>query len=439
MRNAEGIRTGMRPVSGVRRAFLHCERSVIQNLHACCRALPATQASAKVYLARHRIAKFSLPASERLSGRFLEGTSGRNMGRACRGDGAFFWLFARHFRKLRRILLERRTRRFLDEMIHKYADIRLSARTKGEMSRKRRRSEATGVLKSTNGCSEMAQCYGDRDDHSTSSSCRTESEQSSRLSSSALLDSERQSRKGRERQQQQEQQDEYRWRMSDARTVSEYGSAFSSTRLTSLLEEEDVDNNAQSSHVGSRRGSDSSSTASKVRETEENLDHCCGSSECESSSTLVESAPTSTSTQPTDDNQAEDQSEMSGSQADTPPASSSETLPRLRPTPPEHRVVPNCCDFFPSPHPHYAKEVIGGGKCEGATSNTPSPTNDASPDTQSTNQDAESANSSSSTNSNSNSGPSENSRARHESNDDFEMWDYICPQHARRNYANEWF
>lgn len=102
-------------------------------------------------------------------------------------------------------------------------------------------------------------------------------------------------------------------------------------------------------------------------------------------------------------------------------------------------MVPNCCDFFPSPHPHYAKEVIGGGKCEGATSNTPSPTNDASPDTQSTNQDAESANSSSSTNSNSNSGPSENSRARHESNDDFEMWDYICPQHARRNYANEWF
>ncbi|KAE8988431.1 hypothetical protein PR003_g22452 [Phytophthora rubi] len=332
-------------------------------------------------------------------------------------------------RSLQRILSERRTRRLLDEMIHKYADIRLSARTKGEMSRKRRHSEASGVLKTTNGCacSDMAQRYGDQDEHSTSSSCRTESERSSRLSSSVLLDSERQSGKGRERQQ--EQQDESqldRWRMSEARTVSEFGSAFSSTRLTRLQEEEDVEDNEQSNQGTSRRGSDSSSTTTTEQDTEENQVHCCSSSECESSSILVESAPTS-STQSPDENQAEDQSEGSESQTDTPPTSSTETLPRLRPTPPETRVVPNCCDFFPSPHPHYAKEVIG--KSEGASPNSPSPTNDTGTNPDTTNQAAEGETSSA----------SENSRTRNESSDDFEMWDYMCPRYARRNYANEWF
>ncbi|KAG6579944.1 snRNA-activating protein complex subunit 3 [Phytophthora cinnamomi] len=440
----------MRPVSGVRRAFLHGEQSVIHNHRGARRELPATQGPAGGFVhAYATLAKFSFHGSpavswkERLAvmeacraapllasavtfeSHALGPSACAKGGRRLVSRGGVY-VASRLMRSLQRILLERKTRRFLDEMIHKYADIRLSATTR-ELSRKRRRSEASGVLKSTNGCGDMAQRYGDQDERSTSSSCRTESERSSRLSSSVLLDIERQSGKGRPQQQEQQDESQFdRWLMSEARTVSEYGSAFSSTRLARLLEEEDVDDNEQSSQLASRRGSDSSSVESTQQETEENQEHCCSSSECEGSSIHVESAPSS-STLPSDENQAEDQSEVSESQADTPPTSSTETLPRLRPTPPETRVVPNCCDFFPSPHPHYAKEVIG--KCEGASPNTPSPTNDSSPDT--SNQGADNESSSAST--------SENSRARNESSDDFEMWDYICPQYARRNYANEWF
>ncbi|GMF15623.1 unnamed protein product [Phytophthora fragariaefolia] len=268
----------------------------------------------------------------------------------------------------------------------------------------------------------MAQRYRDQDEHSTSSSCRTESERSSRLSSSVLLDAERQSGKGRE----QDESQLDRWRMSEARTVSEYSSALSSTRLT-RLEEEGIEDD-QSNQVESQRGPESSSGTSTQQEAAESQVLCCDSSDCETSSSHIGSALTS-STQSSDGNQSQDQSELSESLTETPPSSSTEVLPRLRPTPPETRVIPNCCDFFPSPHPHYAKEVIGGVKSEGAPLNSPRPppTSPSSSDT--TNQAAEHETSE----------VSENSRARNESSDDFEMWDYICPQHARRNYANEWF
>ncbi|KAH7470599.1 hypothetical protein KRP22_001401 [Phytophthora ramorum] len=307
-------------------------------------------------------------------------------------------------RSLQRILFERKTRRFVDEMIHNYADIRLSSGLT-TWSRKRQRSEVEDTHKGeSNQEPGQTEC-------STSSRCWTESERSSRISSS-MMDSERsQIGKGSDRQQ---QQDEERWRVSEARTVSEYGSAFSSTRLTRLLEEEDDENdedNNQDETSASRRDSDSNSEASSVHGIEGNQRHHSSFSECDTTSTDLESAPAST--QPSEGSQLEDNLLS---------ATASARLPRLRPTPPTKRVIPNCCDFFTSPHPHFAKEVIGACNGEVSSHSVLTRTNSIRSDTSEGRND---------------SGNSDPSTAN-TTDEEFEMWDYVCPQYARRAYANEW-
>uniref|UniRef100_A0AAV1T4U9 Uncharacterized protein n=1 Tax=Peronospora matthiolae TaxID=2874970 RepID=A0AAV1T4U9_9STRA len=150
-------------------------------------------------------------------------------------------------------------------------------------------------------------------------------------------------------------------------------------------------------------------------------------------------------------NQTEADSEQSEVMTDSPvleafpstsssslPATSTTTdalLPRLRPTAPVHCVVPNCCDFFTSPHPHYPKEVVGMTKSEECSHEVADPADPAIPDTISDvldnergtiERDVAAAAAVSSDTSASQPG------------DEFEMWDYVCPQYARRFYASEW-
>jgi hypothetical protein len=300
-------------------------------------------------------------------------------------------------RSLQRVLLERKTRRFVDEMILKYADIRLSS-ARRELSRKRPRSEASSVHKSARDQDE------ERAEKSTSSGCRTESEQSSTMVDSTTA-------AGR--------QDEERWRFSDARTasVSEYGSAFSSTRLTRLLEEEDGDGERSREATALLRGeSDPGSEAC----SEENQEHHSSYLDCDASSACFESAPPST-------NQTECGSQVSGCQAETPSSSPTTSapesrLPGLRPRRPENRVVPNCCDFFTSPHPHYEKEAVGKGDDDSSSLQT----NSTRSDTTSVAADDE------------NEGRSDASTRNNEDGDEFEMWDYVCPQYVRHVYRNQW-
>ncbi|CAI5742620.1 unnamed protein product [Hyaloperonospora brassicae] len=116
-------------------------------------------------------------------------------------------------------------------------------------------------------------------------------------------------------------------------------------------------------------------------------------------------------------------------------------LPRLQPTTPIHCVVPNCCDFFTSPHPHYPKEVIGMAKCEDASYDSASAVDPVTSETTSEDVDndreavesdaferEDSAAATAASNNSSGSQPG----------DEFEMWDYVCPQYARRFYASEW-
>ncbi|KAG7378790.1 hypothetical protein PHYPSEUDO_009487 [Phytophthora pseudosyringae] len=333
-------------------------------------------------------------------------------------------------RSLQRLLWERKTRRFVDQMIHNYGDIRLAA-TK---ARTRPRAEGSGVRKPpVNGDPHRGEGSDLAAERSTSSGCRPESDRSSRLSST-LLDGERsQSAKGLADPQQHEEARLDRWRMSEAPTVSEYGSAISSTRLTRLLEEEDDEyenQDNQENTMGSPR--DSVSTT----EVEESQEHSCSLSECEASSANLESEPPA-STQSSVGNQIEDRSQLSECSTESPPTSSiTETLPRLRPTTPAHCVVPNCCDFFTSPHPHFRKEVIGmAQKVEEPLNDDPSQLNSASPGATSEAADNERGNQSGGRSDEHRSNTS--SRAGRE-NDEFEMWDYVCPQYARPGYANEW-
>ncbi|KAG2779619.1 hypothetical protein PC116_g14810 [Phytophthora cactorum] len=341
-------------------------------------------------------------------------------------------------RSLHRILLERKTRRFVDQMIHKYSDIRLAATTRA-MARKRSRIEVNGVRKAC-GKPPVNQEH-DRGDYSdvaaelsTSSCCRTESDRSSRLSST-MLDIERsQTAKGHERQQQQEEAQLDRWRMSEAPTVSEYGSA-SSTRLARLLEDEgsEFDNQENQESMIPRSATNSSLEASIQQEMEENQERLSLSA-CDSSSTNPASAPAST--QSSVGNQIEEHSQLSERSIESPPTSSTtETLPRLQPTAPAHCVVPNCCDYFTSPHPHYPKEVIGKAhKVEEPLNTDPSQTSSTS---------LEAANEAANNESNCHAEGRNDDQANISSrgggdSDEFEMWDYVCPQYARRGYANEW-
>ncbi|KAL3657462.1 hypothetical protein V7S43_017601 [Phytophthora oleae] len=326
-------------------------------------------------------------------------------------------------RSLQRILSEMKTKRFVDQMIHQYSDIRLAATTRAK-TRKRPRAEATGVRKPP--VNQDGHDRGEQSDMaaelSTSFCCRTESERSSR-SSSTMLDVERsQSAKGLEGQQHQQEEARFdRWRMSEAPTVSEYGSTLSSTRLTRLLEEEsdeyDQENTLESS-------------GTTQQETEDNQERS-SLSECDNCSSNLES--TSASTQSPVGDQIEEQSQLSEGSTESPPTSSTtETLPRLRPTAPTQCVVPNCCDYFTSPHPHYPKEVIG------LAQKVEEPLNDerSQPDSEST---SEAPNNGRRDHSDGRSGTQANNNLSGDGRDsDFEMWDYVCPQHARRGYANEW-
>ncbi|KAK1934185.1 hypothetical protein P3T76_011388 [Phytophthora citrophthora] len=226
-----------------------------------------------------------------------------------------------------------------------------------------------------------------------------------------MLDVERsQSAKGLEGPQQQEEARLDRWRMSDAPTVSEYGSTYSSTRLTSLLEEESdeyQENTLESSDSGAM------STQQEAEINQERSSH----SECDNCSSNLESTASV-------GNQIEEQSQLSESST----SSTTETLPRLQLTTPARCVVPNCCDYFTSPHPHYPKEVIG------LAQKVEEPLNDVSsqPNAESTSEATNSGRTGG------RSGGQANSSSGDGRDSDFEMWDYVCPQYARRGYANEW-
>eukprot|EP00644_Phytophthora_capsici_P011013 jgi/Phyca11/533012/estExt2_fgenesh1_pg.C_PHYCAscaffold_90204 len=208
-----------------------------------------------------------------------------------------------------------------------------------------------------------------------------------------------QSAKGLEGQQQQEEARIDRWRMSDAPTVSEYGSTFSSNRLTRLLEDES-DGYQENTHESSDSGA-----MSHQQETEDNQEEC--------DNCLSNLEPTASV-----GNQIEAQSQLSESSTESPPTSSTtETLPRLRPTTPARCVVPNCCDYFTSPHPHYPKEVIGlAPKVE-------EPLNDenSQPNSEST---SEAPDSGRRDHSDGRSGAQANNSSGDGRDSDFEMWDY---------------
>ncbi|ETN14298.1 hypothetical protein PPTG_07928 [Phytophthora nicotianae INRA-310] len=346
-------------------------------------------------------------------------------------------------RRLQRILLERKTRRFVDQMIHKYSDIRLTATTRA-MARKRSRIEVNGVRKPPVNQEHDRGDYSDvAAELSTSSCCRTESERSSRLSSTRLDVEHCQTAKAHGRPQQQEEAQLDRWRMSEAPTVSEYSSA-SSARLTNLLEDggDEFDNQENQGNQGNqedqesmipRNAIDSTLEAFVQQEEEEQNQEHSSLLEGDSSSTNPEAAPASTNSV---ENQIEENSQLSeDSTESTPTSSTTETLPRLRPMAPAHCVVPNCCDYFTSPHPHYPKEVIGKAqKVEEPLNSDPSQTNSTSSEATS-----EAITNESDGHSEGRSEEQTNNSSRGgQDGDDFEMWDYVCPQYARRGYANEW-
>lgn len=118
----------------------------------------------------------------------------------------------------------------------------------------------------------------------------------------------------------------------------------------------------------------------------------------------------------------------------SPKPPTTQTLPKLRLTAPAHCVIPNCCDYFTSPHPHYPKEVVGKAQ------KVEEPLNSDSLDTNSTGSEDTSEVASGA--SDSHFDPCINhvndSNRSSQDCDEFEMWDYVCPQYARRGYANEW-
>ncbi|CAH0490509.1 hypothetical protein KXD40_000821 [Peronospora effusa] len=320
-------------------------------------------------------------------------------------------------------------------MFDKYSNIRLSGTTK-VVERKQRQIEATGArVQKTN----LDHDYGDQVERLTSSCCQTESERGSTLTMLGLEPSQL----GKRHKQQQPQQDEAHldyWRMSETQTESEYGSDIPTTRLTRGL------GNENCSLIGSLRASESDLVVSTSQETEENQHDCSSLSETDSSSSkCVEFTPTSIT------NQTDAPSELSRSltmvgDSSRPSPSSTTTealLPRLRPTAPLHCVVPNCCDYFTSPHPHYPKEVIGMAKIKESLQSVSASTNPINTDTTSEGADNE----------RDDNDRGDNERGGHEreggdrsndsgvtrNNNEFEMWDYVCPQYARRYYANEWF
>ncbi|CAI5720822.1 unnamed protein product [Peronospora destructor] len=311
-------------------------------------------------------------------------------------------------------------------MINKYSNIRLSGTTK-VVARKQRQIEATGArVQKTN----PGHDYGNKAERLTSSCCRTESERGLTLTTLGLEPS--QSRKRHEQQQLQPNEAQlYYWRMSETQPESEYGSGIPSTRLTRGL------GNKSCTSTGSSRASESDSVVSTLQEAEENRQDCSSLSVTDSSSSeCIKFTPTSITIQ------TDDQSELSGSPTVSPTTTEAQ-LPRLRPTAPLHCVVPNCCDYFTSPHPHYPKEVIGMAKIKESVQSVSAPTNPINTDTTSESADNE----------RNDNERGDNERGGHEreggdhSNDslvarnsnEFEMWDYVCPQYARRYYANEWF
>lgn len=323
-------------------------------------------------------------------------------------------------RTLQRILFERRTRRFLDEMIHKYADIRLSAATRQMASRKRQRS---GVDKAETNQLQRPSHGRDPIERSSSSSCRTASERSTCVSSTLRHTEHDQLEKGHARLQQMEASPRESWRVSASRTASEFSSVMSSTRLTRLAEDEEAQGN-QCSSFSCRRLS--SSSTSSMGQAEDNQEHCSSFYDCDTVS-AYDSAPNSTSTQPSEGNQAETLSELMGCEtpSSSPPQSATATLPTLQPTPPG--VIPNCCDYFTSPHPHYPKEKIGLGKDDEVSDAGSSRTNSTCAESIGEVDDHDTTDH-----------RTTEVVERSGYGDEFEMWDYVCPQYARHHYANEW-
>ncbi|KAF4036080.1 hypothetical protein GN244_ATG11897 [Phytophthora infestans] len=301
------------------------------------------------------------------------------------------------------------------------------------MARKRPRIEANGVRKPPVNQEHDRGDYSDvAAELSTSSYCRTESERSSGLPSTMLDSGRSQTAKGLRRQQQQEEAQFSCWRMAEAPTVSDDGST-SSTRLARPMEDNDCefDNQEDQDSMIPRNAIDSSLEAYTQREMEE-IQERSSLSEGGISSTHLELAPASINSV---EDHIEENTQLSEDSTESPSTSSTtETLPRLRPTAPAHCVVPNCCDYFTSPHPHYPNEVIGKTqKVEEPLNSDPSQTSPAgseAPNETTTNE--------SDGHSEGRTNDQTNNSSRGSQDGEFEMWDYVCPQHARRGYANEW-
>ncbi|KAI9922158.1 hypothetical protein PsorP6_001552 [Peronosclerospora sorghi] len=311
-------------------------------------------------------------------------------------------------RNVQRIFYERKTRRLVGNMMHKYSDIRLSTTTKA-IARKRRRIEATDArVHKTN----QGHDHDDQTEGTTSSRCRrTETGSTSRSSFAVLNIKQNKLEKGHKHQQSQQIKAHLGYlRMSDNRASSKHDSS---------IRDENGENHRQGI---APVAPDSESVVSTLDETGENQQNSSSISdpdpECD------DSTPTSTPTQ------AEIQPECpegESSSTVSPTTSTEPRLPRLRPTAPVHCVIPNCCDYFTSPHPHYPKERIGFTKTEDSSSSASEPTDPVPSDTS----EVDNERGDSDSQSNDTSGAPRNS-------DEFEMWDYVCPQYARRYYANEW-
>ncbi|CEG43160.1 uncharacterized protein PHALS_13374 [Plasmopara halstedii] len=226
--------------------------------------------------------------------------------------------------------------------------------------------------------------------------------------------------------------------MSEVSPELEHGSALSSTRATVVLTEKNVDNIKQQNQ-DSRTAtplssiSDLSLEVSARHGMEDEMEQS-DDLLCDTTSLLSNRERSTASAQFLVACQAEEHSQQSEhSSVSSPAPSTTETLPKLRPTAPARCVVPNCCDYFTSPHPHYPKEVVGKAqKVEEPLSSSSSETNIAN--LEATIETVESENNNH-TEDRSNHG---NVNRSGQDSDEFEMWDYVCPQYARRGYANEW-
>ncbi|TDH70766.1 hypothetical protein CCR75_001168 [Bremia lactucae] len=283
------------------------------------------------------------------------------------------------------------------------------------MIRKRPRTEASGILQA---CVKPDHDRGEPSDlaaeQSTSSSCQTESERNTWLSYTNLKVDTAWSHtaKGPQYQQPREEKQLDRWPLID--------SLMEANRLTAnlLTQATDVLKNGQHMHQNEKNRMSSCQSSSTTAPSSETSVHHESEIETES---LKATTPKTTPFLAVVPKESRDASL---------PSSSLPKLPKLQPTAPDRCVVPNCCDYFTSPHPHYPKEVVGRApKVDESFQTNPLPTDLA---------ESKETTETTTTNSFKDSTEEATSSRGNQEKDDFEMWDYVCPQYARRGYANEW-